>query len=837
MPLANVMYRVNGVNCHLRVDDDSITWTPVQQAAQQQQQLQHSYQSQQQAGDGSSGKRQQYNFKSTTKCISFDQIVGFSKTRKRIKILYCKKFSHGALLKSKKLSIKQCSKSSSSIASSLSSLPSSLELSKVIRNEQETTTTTITTEASNSRQKSSYSDNSSKRHGDKKRGSVQNKSTTLDSSDSSDLTAAAASHKLPSPLASLSRQLTNSLELKRRDRPKKLIIFVNPYGGKGQALHLYKSVVRRLLDVAQVEHEVIITKHANHARDTIEDPQFNVELYDGIVCIGGDGMFSELMNGLLFRYNRHLIVANKLSDADLDQLSASLASGVSGGDNDEQDQHQHQHLQAPLVGHNGQQQIGNCNKAKPAESSNRGDISNIKQATNADCEQAATGVGATDGDSGPDSLVQSADIVGQLAACKRLDTINHPNGDGATNVNIGRTDTNETLPGYTQQQQQQQRNLLLKFRQLLGGIGQPFRSPPIPVGVIGAGSTDANSFGLIGTNDVITATLNIILGHQIEIDVCSVHSIQDDEPMRFVSTFVAYGYFGDVVRESERFRWMGPSRYDLTGVNNLIKNRTYKGHVRILASKKSGSPLDDVERCHSNCAICQATSDVYHVSEKENNKPVRPASNNNNNNNHDVALETSADDPKHLNDLILIERKGAFTGVNAAVTACRCPQTKKGFSPGNHLANGCADLILVRPCSRLQYLQYLLRTGWSKKSAFDLKFVEAFRCRQFEFIADKESCGLASSLLGSPESTTSSLYSSSLTTSAPSYQDNGSHANSLDSKDSGRASSKSSPSSVDSLIGDTLSSWNVDGEILNEHSIRVKVNNRLLRVFGTGEPK
>lgn len=492
---------------------------------------------------------------------------------------------------------------------------------------------------------------------------------------------------LISPLATLSQIIKSALEIERQKRPKKLLIFVNPFGGKGRASHLFETQVRRLLEMAAVETTVVMTKYANHARDTVEDLQFNVEQFDGVVCVGGDGMFAELMNGLLFRYNR-------------------------------------------------------------------------------------------------DNILKA-----------ELQTVNYSNDDCSKQTNYG--DSVIGLPGRDHQQDEMAakqssdsrdfHKKIATLRGALGGIGRQFMSPPVPIGVIGAGSTDANSFGLIGTNDVITATLNIILSNQVKIDVCSIHSIQEDRLLRFVSTFVAYGYFGDVIRESEKLRWLGPSRYDVTGLNNLIKNRNYRGSVNILSSIRDGSPTDS-ERCHSNCARCKANR---------------------------ISQQSDVLDQTDGHQLRLLEKRGPFIGVNAAVTACRCPQTKKGFSPSNHLANGCVDLILVRPCSRLQYVQYLLRTGWTKKSAFDLKYVEAYRCRQFEFVTqlDKEKI-ICSSEPSSGASSASSSSSSSV-----------SKSNSLDSKQSSNQSKQ-----------DSFSSWNVDGEIFEEQSIRVKVNNQLLRVFGTGEP-
>jgi len=35
----------------------------------------------------------------------------------------------------------------------------------------------------------------------------------------------------------------------------------------------------------------------------------------------------------------------------------------------------------------------------------------------------------------------------------------------------------------------------------------------------------------------------------------------------------AYGFFGDVMQDSEKLRWMGPKRYDLSGFKKFMSNR------------------------------------------------------------------------------------------------------------------------------------------------------------------------------------------------------------------------------------------------------------------------
>uniref|UniRef100_A0A6G1S8B1 Ceramide kinase n=1 Tax=Aceria tosichella TaxID=561515 RepID=A0A6G1S8B1_9ACAR len=678
--------------------------------------------------------------------------------------------------------------------------------------------------------------------------SVQS-SPVSSSSTSSTATSPSTSQCQPdfSALNDLYELIDQHLELKRRQRPRRLLVFVNPYGGKGKAFHLYKSKVRKILDLAQIECQLVVTKYANHARNTIEDPLFNLESFDGIICIGGDGMFAELMNGLLFRFNRDKMLANELNLMNR-RLSDRLCITT----------------------------------------------------TTTETETTATSNETNEIISNEMPAIDGPPMTQQQKTGKTRNT---------------NTDTTTDTTTKTTTKKQQLDNQLKHMRSSLGGIGEQFQSPNIPIGVIGAGSTDANLFGFIGTNDTVSATLNIVLGNQIQIDVCSIHSIQEDRLLRFVSTFVAYGYFGDVIRESEKYRWLGPSRYDLTALNSLIKYRYYDGLVRILRSKRDGTPLD-LNRCHLNCGLCKQQTNNNHNNNDENNDSEKS----NNNNNHFISSSFNFDktllasgggtkkdelaDPDSRRQLVhggdddgsdddefeIIEEDGSFVGVNAAVTACRCPQTRKGFSPGNHLANGCADLILVRPCTRMQYINYLIRTGYTSKSAFDLRYVDAYRCRQFEFIvkqqqqqqhhdeqpSDDRKTGdsgttmddMATSDYQSKGSTKLSTNDTSIASSRQS-----SNANSLDSKqfvqhssmncvaDSrghqqklrnqpengsrkenytttmtvGGADNSSSNDHTDEPTNS--SSWNADGEILREQSIRVKVNYKLLRVFGTGEPQ
>jgi hypothetical protein len=95
------------------------------------------------------------------------------------------------------------------------------------------------------------------------------------------------------------------------DRPKKLLIFVNPFGGRGDGKCIFYNKVAPLLRLSGVKFDVVITERANHAKDMLQ--KCSLEGIGGVVCVGGDGMFSEIFTGILLRTERE-------ANGDLTQL-------------------------------------------------------------------------------------------------------------------------------------------------------------------------------------------------------------------------------------------------------------------------------------------------------------------------------------------------------------------------------------------------------------------------------------------------------------------------------------------------------------------------------------
>lgn len=118
-----------------------------------------------------------------------------------------------------------------------------------------------------------------------------------------------------------SRTLRRSLrrEFSAQRRPRRLLVCVNPFGGRRRAQHIWERVARPLFQLAGVRvQRLLVSQRAGEIRDMLaqrptaaagaaasgaeSDGRWpTLADVDGVVCVGGDGTVSEVFNGLVER--------------------------------------------------------------------------------------------------------------------------------------------------------------------------------------------------------------------------------------------------------------------------------------------------------------------------------------------------------------------------------------------------------------------------------------------------------------------------------------------------------------------------------------------------------
>jgi len=87
-------------------------------------------------------------------------------------------------------------------------------------------------------------------------------------------------------------------ELQSKDRKRKILAFINPIGGKGNALNIWEKA-KKIFTQANLDIDTIITQQFKEAYNYILtlDPM----KYDGFICCSGDGIIHEIINAIFHR--------------------------------------------------------------------------------------------------------------------------------------------------------------------------------------------------------------------------------------------------------------------------------------------------------------------------------------------------------------------------------------------------------------------------------------------------------------------------------------------------------------------------------------------------------
>ncbi|KAL2558361.1 Ceramide kinase [Forsythia ovata] len=420
-------------------------------------------------------------------------------------------------------------------------------------------------------------------------------------------------------------QINASMDMESK-RPKNLLVFVHPRSGKGNGCGIWEALAP-IFSRAKVKTKVIVTQRAGHARDVMTSiTNRELNFYDGVVAVGGDGFFNEILNGLLL--SRH---------------------------------------KAPYPPDPG-------DSIHPVENELNSTIHNAEEAILESCDH---------NDQSP-FLTGSEHNRPQALNCEQDSEFSFPNK---------------------------------RFR----------------IGIIPAGSTDAIAICTTGARDPVTSALHIVLGKRVNLDIAQIvrwkmTPASSNEPcVRYAASFAGYGFYGDVITESEKYRWMGPKRYDYAGTKVFLQHRSYEAELSYLeveSEKGNSSPekespeiatgafrclptKSDRVSCSANCSVCNTKGVDTLVG------PPFPVPNS----------ERSR----------WLRSKGRFISVGAAVISCRNEKAPDGLVADAHLSDGFMHLILIKDCPRPFYLWHLIELTKRGGNPLDFDFVEHHKTPAFTF--------------------------------------------------------------------------------------------------------
>ncbi|XP_037940526.1 sphingosine kinase 2-like [Teleopsis dalmanni] len=88
---------------------------------------------------------------------------------------------------------------------------------------------------------------------------------------------------------------------------RQLLILLNPKSGSGKSRQLFQNQVAPVLKEAELSYDLQITTHPNFARDLVRTRKDLLKQYSGILIASGDGLFYEVLNGLMERNDWRLV--------------------------------------------------------------------------------------------------------------------------------------------------------------------------------------------------------------------------------------------------------------------------------------------------------------------------------------------------------------------------------------------------------------------------------------------------------------------------------------------------------------------------------------------------
>lgn len=512
---------------------------------------------------------------------------------------------------------------------------------------------------------------------------------------------------------------------KQINRPRNLWVIINPYSGRKTALKTWEEV-SPLFSRAGINTKVLMTERIKHAFEIMNEAS-NAALMDldGVIVVGGDGLFNEVLNGFLLRRHR---AKWPIKPYNFERShEGSSVKCESRGHNIKLEKRKEVEILTAFAEPDEKVDL----MTLPASTDLHPLLENLTSADMAVSKKPSTYSLISDSkdDNGGSSKINKVTSAMTTNSCSDsvcdYGCIQFKEG--------GFVIPNSPVTTILREEQRSRPDFICS------DPGSVLCNPKFRLGIIPAGSTDSIAISTTGSRDPATSALHIILGKSMPLDIVrligwkSSSTTEEERPrVRYAASFAGYGFYGDVIKESEPNRWMGPLRYDYAGTKVFLKHKLYEAEVSYVELPEGMANSNAVPHqspevvswqrklaksrlsrkiCRMNCGICAKGIDFSDLDDSSSSS---------------VALQKK---PRWRCS------KGSFISVGAAVISCRNDKAPNGVAATAHLADGFLHLILVKECSRPAYLWHLIQLTREESNPLDFSFIEEHKTPQFNFIS------------------------------------------------------------------------------------------------------
>ncbi|CAD5117595.1 DgyrCDS6351 [Dimorphilus gyrociliatus] len=287
----------------------------------------------------------------------------------------------------------------------------------------------------------------------------------------------------------------------------------------------------------------------------------------------------------------------------------------------------------------------------------------------------------------------------------------------------------------------------------------------IPLGVIPIGTTNQVANSVIGIDDVISSTIQFVLGYKRLVDVMSVW--KDDRFLQCAFT-AHYGFFGMVCKYFARFSVLGDKKIELSVGKALSqkKFKEYECEIEYLPVEPDRLQGHRNEYCRQGCTQCIGASPTTPRTSRYSDAIEELDPLNQSGNSSTIANSACQDPFDSSNtsamfmtiiipistDLYLMNGllfpldltenaddkwkhlKGSFLNITLLSIPAMSRLAPYGINQFGHLGDGIMDLIVVKGTDRREFVRYLKRHG-SEKNALTLPFIDHFKCSAVRVVA------------------------------------------------------------------------------------------------------